>query len=59
LTTLAPRQELTVNYNREDGSTGSFQVRARIDGPTELTYLKNGGILPAVLRRLHAESQQT
>ncbi len=56
LTTLAPRQELTVNWAREDGATGAFQVRARIDGPTELTYLKNGGILPAVLRRLHQES---
>ncbi len=56
LTTLAPRQELTVKYTGEDGSTGSFAVTARIDGPTELTYLKNGGILPAVLRRLHQES---
>ena len=56
LTMLAPRQALTVEYTREDGSTGSFTVRARIDGPTELTYLKNGGILPAVLRRLHQES---
>ena len=56
LETLAPRQELTVNWARQDGTTGAFQVRARIDGPTELTYLKNGGILPAVLRRLHQES---
>jgi aconitate hydratase len=56
LTTLAPRQELTVSWAREDGKTGAFQVRARIDGPTELTYLKNGGILPAVLRRIHQES---
>jgi aconitate hydratase len=56
LTTLAPRQELSVRYTREDGSSGAFTVRARIDGPTELTYLKNGGILPAVLRRLHQES---
>jgi aconitase A len=45
-----------VRYTREDGSSGAFTVRARIDGPTELTYLKNGGILPAVLRRLHQES---
>ncbi len=56
LTSLAPRQQLTVKFTREDGSTGAFGVRARIDGPTELTYLKNGGILPAVLRRLHQES---
>jgi len=57
LVTMAPRQKLTVNYTREDGATGSFQAQARIDGPTELSYLKNGGILPAVLRRLHAESK--
>ncbi|MFI5042664.1 MAG: aconitate hydratase, partial [Acidimicrobiales bacterium] len=56
LSTLAPRQELTVQYTRKDGARGSFRVRARIDGPTELSYLKNGGILPAVLRRLHQES---
>jgi aconitate hydratase len=56
LTTLEPRQQLTVNYTREDGSTGSFTAQSRIDGPTELHYLKNGGILPAVLRRLYQES---
>ena len=54
LTTMAPRATLTVNYTREDGSTGSFQALARIDGPTELNYLKNGGVLPTVLRRLNA-----
>jgi hypothetical protein len=27
---------------------------ARIDGPTELNYLHNGGVLPTVLRRLNA-----
>ena len=27
-----------------------------IDGPTELGYLREGGILPAVLRRLYRES---
>ena len=58
LIALEPRQKLSVNYTREDGSTGSFQVQSRIDGPTELSYLKNGGILPAVLRRLHKESLQ-
>jgi len=56
LTSLVPRQRLAVEFTRADGSAGTFGVRARIDGPTELTYLKNGGILPAVLRRLHQES---
>jgi aconitate hydratase len=56
LTTLEPRQQLTVGWSREDGTTGAFTVLARIDGPTELAYLKNGGVLPAVLRRLREES---
>ncbi len=55
LAELAPRQEVTVEYTREDGTTGSFQALARIDGPTELNYIHNGGILPTVLRRLYKE----
>jgi aconitate hydratase len=52
---LQPRETLTVEWTREDGASGSFQALARIDGPTELDYLKNGGILPTVLRRLYSE----
>ena len=46
---------MTVAYTREDGSAGSFQALARIDGPTELNYLKNGGVLQTVIRRLFRE----
>ena len=35
-----------------DGSVKSFEVVARIDTPEELSYYKNGGILPYVLRSL-------
>ena len=56
LTDLQPRQEVTVSYTCEDGRSGAFRALARIDGPTELTYLRNGGILPTVLRRLYRES---
>jgi len=56
LDNLQPRQTLTVDYTREDGSTGSFEVLARIDGPAELKYLQNGGILQTVLRRLKDEA---
>ena len=56
LADLQPRQQVEVAYTREDGSTGSFRALARIDGPTELGYLHEGGILPAVLRRLYRES---
>ena len=40
----------------ELGDGRQFQVQSRIDGPNELNYLKNGGILPTVLRRLYKES---
>jgi aconitate hydratase len=53
---LQPRQQVEVAYVREDGSAGAFTALARIDGPTELAYLHEGGILPAVLRRLYRES---
>ena len=56
LADLQPRDEVTISYTREDGSTGEFTVLARVDGPTELRYIHNGGILPAVLRRLYKES---
>ncbi len=49
---LKPRQEVTVNVKREDGSTFSFQTIARLDSPIDVTYYENGGILLTVLRRL-------
>jgi aconitate hydratase len=33
-----------------------FEVIARLDGPIELDYYRQGGILPAVLRRIARES---
>ncbi|HVU66585.1 MAG TPA: aconitate hydratase AcnA, partial [Ktedonobacteraceae bacterium] len=49
---LKPRQEVTVKVTREDGSILHFQTIARLDGPIDVRYYKNGGILPAVLRKL-------
>jgi aconitate hydratase len=49
---LKPHQEVTVKVTREDGSTFTFQTIARLDSPIDVTYYKNGGILPTVLRRL-------
>jgi aconitate hydratase len=52
---LAPRQVVTVvARSDEDGSERAFRVTARLDGPIEVDYLRQGGILPAVLRRLAA-----
>src|SRR5207244_12846564 len=50
--TLAPRSRLRVTARADDGRITSFDVTCRIDGPIELDYYRNGGILPAVLRRL-------
>jgi aconitate hydratase len=52
---LAPRQVVTVTARSDaDGSERTFQAIARLDGPIEVEYLRQGGILPAVLRRLAA-----
>jgi aconitate hydratase len=51
---LAPRQRLVVHATREDGTVRRFDVDARLDGPIEVDYYRQGGILPAVLRRLLA-----
>jgi aconitate hydratase len=48
-----PRQELTVTAAGEKGASPKrFTVAARIDSPVELDYYRNGGILPAVLRKI-------
>ncbi len=44
-----PGTELTVSVVREDETSFSFQVAARIDTPIEVEYYKNGGILHNVL----------
>jgi aconitate hydratase len=51
---LKPRQEVTVQVTREDGSKLAFQTIARLDSPIDVTYYENGGILLTVLRRLMA-----
>ena len=38
-----------------DGAEQRFRAIARLDGPIEVEYLRQGGILPAVLRRLARE----
>ena len=51
---LKPRQNVTVNFTRADGSTGKFETLCRIDTEQELAYFYAGGILPYVLRKLAA-----
>ncbi len=52
LQALKPRQPLTVQFARTDGSTGQFETLCRIDTENEIDYFYAGGILPYVLRKL-------
>jgi aconitate hydratase len=49
---IRPRQNVTMNINRADGTTEEAHLTLRIDTPIEVEYYKNGGILPYVLRQL-------
>ncbi len=51
---LKPRQDVTVNVTRADGTTFSFEALCRIDTANEVEYFMNGGILHYVLRKLAA-----
>jgi aconitate hydratase len=51
---LAPRSTVEVVARSEDGTEKAFEVVVRLDGAIELDYYRQGGILPAVLRRLAA-----
>ena len=49
---LKPRQMVHVKATKSDGATIEFDTRCRADTPVEIEYLKNGGILHTVLRRM-------
>jgi aconitate hydratase len=51
---LRPRQTVTVEMTRADGTRETFETKCRIDTVNELEYFLNGGILPYVLRKLAA-----
>ncbi|WP_446653316.1 aconitate hydratase AcnA [Blastomonas sp.] len=51
---LKPRQQVTVEVTRADGSSFSFAALCRIDTANEIEYFMNGGILHYVLRKLAA-----
>jgi aconitate hydratase len=51
---LQPRQRVMVTATADDGSTREFETIARVDTPIEIEYLRNGGILHYVLRRMAA-----
>ena len=49
---LTPLQTVPVTAIREDGTEVSFETIARVDSPIEVEYLRNGGILHYVLRKM-------
>ncbi len=54
-----PKARGRVTVIARDDATGAerrFDVISRLDGPIEVDYYRNGGILPAVLRRVARES---
>tara|TARA_B100001059_G_scaffold235741_1_gene282600 strand:- start:4079 stop:6763 length:2685 start_codon:yes stop_codon:yes gene_type:complete len=52
---LQPRQSVSAKATRSDGTEVEFEVTCRADTPVEIDYLKNGGILHTVLRRMASE----
>jgi aconitate hydratase len=55
----APRGRVTILARADDRVERRFQATARLDGPIELDYYRQGGILPAVLRRLARDAAGT
>jgi len=53
---LKPRQDVTVQAKKSDGSVAEFKATVRIDTPIEVEYYRNGGILQTVLRKLVKEN---
>jgi aconitate hydratase len=49
---IAPRQDVTVEVEREGQARSSFVATARLDTPVEINYYRNGGILHTVLRKM-------
>jgi len=50
LETLAPKAKLTVEATSPERKRKSFTVLSRVDDPTDLEYVRQGGILHQVLR---------
>jgi aconitate hydratase len=52
VTTVQPKQVLTVKASHADGSVVEFQATALLNTDVEVNYYRNGGILHTVLRNL-------
>ncbi len=52
LAALTPRSRVRVDVLSDDGGSRSFEAILRLDGPIEVETYRQGGIMPAVLRRI-------
>jgi aconitate hydratase len=49
---ITPRQDVTVEVERPDGTKSSFVATARLDSAVDIDYYRHGGILQTVLRKM-------
>jgi aconitate hydratase len=49
---IRPRSEIAITATSPDGQKKAFSAIARLDSAVEVSYYRNGGILPTVLRSL-------
>src|SRR6195256_1263377 len=49
---IKPGQEIEVEAAADDGKKTTLKTHARVDNQTEVGYMRNGGVLPLVLRDL-------
>jgi len=56
---VKPKQMITVDVTKEDGSTMQFEAICRLDSPVEIDYYRNGGILHTVLRSIAQSEAKT
>ena len=54
LENMEPKSVVKITATK-DGKKKEFNVLSRVDVPAELEYIKNGGILQTVLRKMIAE----
>ena len=52
LSTMTPKEVVTVRAQKTDGSVVEFKAIALLNTPVEVNYYRNGGILHTVLRNL-------
>src|SRR5690606_4804950 len=54
---LRPGQKLVAVVERADGRREEVELKARVDTPIEVEYIRHGGILPYVLRDILKAAQ--